>query len=246
MLNLPIEGGIIHLTTDYHVSVPEGPCLIIQAGAGLDHRAAAFTHPNVLEREPTVHHFKHYRPGGGKYWTSKAGVNFYFAIPKEQIRLHPEPGYSYVKANINGQEVVFNVSGGSYDGWTDWLSNPVAISVNHSVRVLRNLAEAALCPKAAASQGLAVVLKPLGETDQRLFAERTARQAMLPRLAAGVTVVLAQGYDHHGAKELRVESVSARQRRLGCVSSYGRVLVKYGQVSWAATLARLTGGAVAG
>jgi len=246
MLNLPIEGGLLHLTTDYHISVPEGPCLIIRAGAGLDSRAAAFTHPNVLEREPTVHHFKHYRPGGGKYWTSKAGVNFYFAIPKEQILLHPEPGYSYVKAQINGQEVVFNVSGGSFDGWTDFLTNPVEISVNHPVRVLRQLAEAALIPKAAASLGYSVLLKPLGETDQHLFSERTARQAMLPRLAAGVTVVLAPGYDHRGAKELRVESVSAHQRRLCCVSSYGRVLVKYGQVSWAATLAQLTGGVVAG
>lgn len=246
MLTLPLEGGVIHLSTDYHISVPEGPCLIIQAGAGLGSRAAAFTHPNVLEREPTVHHFKHYRTGGGKYWTAKAGVNLYFAIPKERILLHPEPGYSYVKANINDQEVVFNVSGGSFNGWTDWLSNPVAISVNHPVRVLRKLAEAALCPKAAASQGIAVQLKPLGETDQRLFAERTARQTMLPRLAAGVTVVLAQGYDHHGAKELKIESVSARRRMLGCVSSYGRVLVKYGQVSWAATLARLSAAPVAG
>ena len=245
MLTVPLEGGVIHLSTDYHVSVPEGPCLIIRAGAGLGSRAAAFTHPNVLEREPTVHHFKHYRSGGGKYWTSKAGVNFYFAIPKEQILLHPEPGYSYVKAQINGQEVVFNVSGGSFDGWTDFLSNPVEISVNHPVRALRKLAEAALCPKAAASQGISVQVKPLGETDRAVYEERTARQAMLPRLAAGVTVVLGRGYDHHGAKELRIESVSARRRMLGCVSSYGRVLVKYGQVSWAATLAKLTDEVVA-
>lgn len=241
MLTLPIEGGLLHLTSDYHINVPEGPCLVLQAGASLEHRAATFTHPNVLEREACVHHFKHSRPNGGKYWTAKAGVNFYFAIPKERILLHPEPGYSYVKAQINGAEVVFNVSGGSFDGWTDWLSNPVASSVNHSKRVLNQLAEVALCPKAAASHGITVQLKPMEALDQWLYSERAAKQTVLKRLAPGVKICLGPGYDHCGATELVLETVYARKQALLCGSPFGRVRVHYRQVAWVKTLAQLPG-----
>ena len=174
MLTIPIEGGPIHLASDYHVETPAGPALILRAGAMLGKPAAGFTHPNVLLKEPCVHEFKHYRKGGGKFWTAAAGYNFYFAIPKAAVRLHPEPGYSYIKAQVAGVEVVFNVSGGTLNGWTDWIRNPVSISVNHPLRALRQLADAALTPEAAASLGLSVEPKPLDSEQVLRFSEQVA------------------------------------------------------------------------
>ena len=199
--------------------------------------AAAFTHPNVLLKEACVHEFKHYRRGGGKFWTAAAGYNCYFAIPKSAVRLHPEPGYSYIKAQVAGVEVVFNVSGGTLNGWTDWIRNPVSISVNHPLRALRQLADAALTPEAAAALGLAVEPSPLEPEAQLIFAEQAAKRELLPRLQPGSRLVLAAGYEHLGSTELTVEELCPRKQRLTCTSPHGRVRVHYRQVGWAASLA---------
>jgi hypothetical protein len=129
---------------EYHVEVDPGEYLVVEAGSLVGTPAARFTHPNVAARVNRVYEFKHYHGNGGKSWTSKAGVSFYLVIPRSCVFLLPEKGYSYIPAMINGVKVRFNVSGGTVNGWTDWLHTHTQISVNHCLRDLKKLAEVAV------------------------------------------------------------------------------------------------------
>jgi hypothetical protein len=105
---------------------------------------ANFTHPNIAATSKEVHEFKHYRNNGSKFWTSRAGINHYLVIPRNQIKLLPEKGYSYIKAEINGVKVSFNVSGGGGNGWTDFLSTSAHTSINHKLSDFKKVCEVAV------------------------------------------------------------------------------------------------------
>lgn len=129
---------------EYHVEVDPGDYLVINAGSIVGSPAARFHHPNVAHTRRQVYEFKHYRGNGGKFWTCKAGISFYLVIPRSEVFLLLEKGYSWVPAEINGVKVKFNVSGGSQNGWTDWLHTHTSISVGHGIRDLKKLAEVAV------------------------------------------------------------------------------------------------------
>ena len=61
--------------------------VIVVAGAHLGEAGYHFDHPNLAAKKSELFEFKHYRKGGGKFWASKAGISFYFVIPKAQIEL---------------------------------------------------------------------------------------------------------------------------------------------------------------
>lgn len=129
----------------YNISIEQGDYLIVIAGASAGKASMNFDHPNISATKKVIHEFKHYRKGGSKFWTSRAGKNYYFVIPRDQITLLPEKGYSYIPAEINGVKVTFNVSGGGGGGvWTDFLRNITEISVNHRIKDLKKIAEVAV------------------------------------------------------------------------------------------------------
>ena len=115
-MRMDLAGERFQVAEDYQVELPPGNHLTVIAGAYLGEPAYDFDHPNVAAKKSDVFEFKHYRKGGSKFWTAKAGISFYFVIPKGQIELLPEKGYSYVPVLIHGRRCVLNVSGGTGNG----------------------------------------------------------------------------------------------------------------------------------
>jgi len=126
----------------YDIEIEAGDYLVVVMGFGVDKAASRFKHPNISASYKKVHEFKHYRKNGGKFWTSKAGIDHVFVIPRDKITIIPEMGYSYIKAEINGVKVVFSVSGGSCrGGWADYLNNTTHTCINHKLEDVKKIAE---------------------------------------------------------------------------------------------------------
>lgn len=128
----------------YQVQIEEGENQIVVMGFLANKPASNYKHPNISATVKRIHEFKHYRKHGSKFWTSRAGVDHYLVVPRNKITLLPEKGYSYVKAEINGVKVSFNVSGGTGNGWTDWLGTIAHTSVNHKLSDLKKIAEVSI------------------------------------------------------------------------------------------------------
>jgi len=140
-----IEQAIPDKQDKYRVEIEQGDFLVIEAGAVVGKAAAGFKHPNVAATVKRVYNFRTYFKSGAKKWYEKAGVSHYFVVPRSAVTLLPEKGYSYVKAEINGVKVSFNVSGGGGGGeWTDYLRAHTQVSVNHPIRDLKKIAEVAV------------------------------------------------------------------------------------------------------
>lgn len=245
----------------YQVEIDPGDYLVIRAGASAGKPSARFSHPNVAASGRSIHEFKHYRQNGGKFWTARAGVDFYFVVPRSAIKMLPEKGHSYVPAEINGVKVKFNVSGGTANGWTDWLHTRTEISVGHSIRDLKKIAEVSV----RNSPFEPIMVKPLDEGDEarwnrmaaRLSSELIEKIAKMAEEGKNPVVKLLPGYTE---KEGKVVEVDRRAKKImlphgdeclkrwrleytGAVKSlivtaegcWGRVRVKVGQVDWAAT-----------
>ena len=133
-------GKVIKVNDKYTIEIPDGENLIVCAGFDIKKKlCTTFKHPNIAASEKKVFEFKHSRNNGSKFWTQKAGINHYFIIPKNQIRVFKYEGYSYVEGLIGDVRVTFNVSGGGSFGWTDWMSYKAHISINHSLKDLKGL-----------------------------------------------------------------------------------------------------------
>ena len=245
----------------YQVEIEPGDYLVIRAGVSSGKASAKFSHPNVAASARTVHEFKHYRRTGSKFWTARAGVDFYFVIPRSVIKMLPEKGYSYIPAEINGVKVRFNVSGGTSNGWTDWLTTSTTISVGHGMRNLKKLAEVAV----RNSPFEPIVPKTLDASEEADWQRLTARlsKGLVEKIAElaeegkSPVVKLRPGYS---MKEGKVVEVYRRRKKVsiepkpgyekawkieytGAVKGlivtvdgeWGRTRVKVGQIDWAST-----------
>jgi hypothetical protein len=126
----------------YDIEIEAGEYLIVVMGFGVDKGASRFQHPNIVASYKKIHEFKHYRKNGSKFWTSQAGVNHVFVIPRNKITIIPEKGYSYIKAEINGVKVSFSVSGGTCSGgWADYLNIMTHTCINHKLEDVKKIAE---------------------------------------------------------------------------------------------------------
>ena len=74
------------------VSQSDSPYIMLVFGQEFGTRAASFDYPNLSAKENRIHEFKRYLKSGGKRWTAKAGVDFYFAVPKSAVEIIPEKG----------------------------------------------------------------------------------------------------------------------------------------------------------
>ena len=141
-----IEGSkrVLNLADDYSIEFPDAPALAICFGQ-TETKRFDFNHANVAATKDTTFEFKHYEAGGGKHWTRKPGRQFWFVVPSSKIRILPEKGYSYVRAEINGVAIRFNVSGGTWGpGWRDWVNDRPHVLVGHTLRDMKKIADVAL------------------------------------------------------------------------------------------------------
>ena len=183
----------------YEIAIAPGDDIVVMMGFKSNHPAAKFTCEGIAATNNEIHEFKHYCRSGRKFWTSHAGVNHYLVVPKNQIKLLPEKGYSYVKAEINGVKVSFNVSGGGgSDGWRDWLGNTASVGVNHPLKALKAVA-------AVARKGVKLEVKQLSEDDMlawRKLAAKTgsAKETIIGLVEAGKkpTIILGARYSFQG------------------------------------------------
>jgi len=223
----------------YRIEFAPEPFLVLVAGQKAESAMAKFDHANIVAKMNHVHSFKHYRRGGSKFWTEKAGVDFYFAIPKDRIELVMERGYSYVKVLIGGKKFSLNVSGGGGKTWTDYVGTICHVSVGHSRSDLKVLAENAYSPKECWEKGIRFDLKKPDEHEERRFRYLVAKKSLPKVLEQGSKVVL-YNCTYHGKKEgvtveERMGYVRKRQA-YRCKDEYGYgVRVKFSQIDWLKT-----------
>lgn len=106
-----------------------------------------FTHPGV-DTIDTVFEFKHSDNSGAKWWTKSPGRNFVFNIPADDIFVNVgEYWMSYIRAKINGADVIFDVDGSSFRdngryGSVDIIGDyEISLGVNPGLLVFERLAE---------------------------------------------------------------------------------------------------------
>lgn len=203
---------------EHQIVIEKGDYIVVVAGVDARTPSAKFVHPNVAVSCKKIHNFKHYLRGGGKKWTAKPGIDFYFVIPKSQIKILPQEPSSYIKSEINGLKVSFNVSGGTIDGWTDWLGSTAWIGVGLSKRDLKKLAEVAVI----GSEMEPVIPAVLDAGDEKHWNRMMISGKVIEKIysvcAKGERpkLVLGYGYDVNGVKEgFTEEAVRARKRSSG-------------------------------
>lgn len=200
------ETSQIQLDEDYFINIDQGEFLLIRAGQDARKPASKFEHPNISAKIKTLHEFKHCRKGGSKFWTAKPGIDFYLVIPKHEITILPEKGYSYVKGLINGVKVTFNVSGGGCGTWTDRIFDKASISVGHSKRDMKKLAEVAVKQD--------VHVKEMDESEEHhwneLYIGKDAKQDLVDKYKTGqpVKIALLNGY-HFTRNDDRIGTVES-------------------------------------
>jgi len=236
---MDLAGEKFQVEEGYEVRLPLGDHLIVVAGAHLGEPGHDFDHPNIAAKKSELFEFKHYRKGGSKFWTSKAGISFYFAIPKAQIELLPEKGYSYVPVLIRDRKCRLNVSGGTTNGgWTDFVSQVAHIGCGWPASALRSLATIAISPDECRSQGITLEIEPLKDYQRAGFVETAAAVTMRSRLGPGSQVLLRDGWSYGGSQRpFAVESRPPRKRYFICVSGIARVRIQYAAIDWIKTAA---------
>jgi hypothetical protein len=244
---MDLAGERFQVEERYEVRLPPGNHLIVVAGAHLGESGYDFDHPNIAAKKSELFEFKHYRQGGSKFWTSKVGIGFYFSIPKAQIELLPEKGYSYVPVLIQGRKCHLNVSGETGDnGWTDCVHQGVDVGCGWPVSALRSLATIALSPNECRAQGITLVIEPLKDYQRAGFVETVAAVAMRPRLGASSQVFLCDGWSYMDSQgPFVVESRPSRKRHFICACGTARIRVQYAAIDWTKT-AEINGVSVPG
>ena len=175
-MRMDLAGEKFQVEAGYEVELPPGDHLIVVAGAHMGEPAYDFDGPNLAAKKSEIFEFKHYRRSGSKFWTSRAGISFYFVLPKSQIELVAEKGYSYVPVLIQGRKCHLNVSGGGGSGgWTDYVRRVAHIGCGWSLSALRQLAAIAVSPGECRREGVTLEIEPLADDQRRGFVDAPPR-----------------------------------------------------------------------
>jgi hypothetical protein len=118
-------------------------------------------------------------------------------VPRNKISLVLEKGYSYVPVIINGQTFRLNVTGGTFDGWTDFVHQRTHIGIDATVKVLNLLAAVAVPP---ADANVPLELERLSDSDAANFVELVAGHLCRSRLQEGHRLVLCDGWTYDGSR----------------------------------------------
>jgi hypothetical protein len=236
-MRMDLAGERFQVEEGYQVELPPGNHLTVIAGAHLGEPSYGFDHPNLAAKKSEWFEFKHDRKGGGKFWTSKAGVNFYFVIPKTQIELLQEKGYSDIPVLIGGRKCRLNVSGGSGPGgWTDYVRPVAHVGCGWTITALKALATVALSLDECRWQGIDLAIEPLKDGPCAGFVEAAAVMTMRTRLGPGSQVHLQKGWDYQGSQgPFVVECRPRRKRYFLCTAGPARVRIPYAAINWTKT-----------
>ena len=138
---LPDAGGDVRLTATipverYIVRTEPGAWMLVVFGS--TKKMSAQVTSGAIRCVEKEFEFKHYCPDGSKYWTTRPGYQYLFAVRKADLRLLNRETYSFpVLVLPGGEQVRTNTSGGSLPGaacgWCDWLLNVVYSCVDHPV-----------------------------------------------------------------------------------------------------------------
>jgi hypothetical protein len=197
IVNLADLTGRVDIEPGYHVELPDTDQFIIVAGANYPAAATHYDHPNVAARQDKVFFTRAYWPDGRKKWFQHAGRDFYFVIPRTSISLIFEKGYSYVPVVINGQTFRLSVTGGTFNGWTDFAGQKAHVGINATKKVLDLLAEVAVPPVDAK---VPLELEAHSDNDAANFVELVAGHLCRSRLQEGHRLVLCDGWSYEGSQ----------------------------------------------
>jgi len=232
--------GRVEVEPDYHVELPDTEYFVLVAGGNYPAAATRYDHPNVAAKQDKVFLTRSYWPNGSKRWCQHAGRDFYFVIPRDRIALVFAKGYSYVPVIINGQTLHLNVSGGTIDGWTDFVRQQVSVGIQFSKQKLDLLAEAALPPEESRGKA-SLELTELSAGDAAGFVELLAGQVCRSRLENGHKLVLRDGCSYDGSRGPFFLETKATRRRyyIAKVGSEHRAGFRapYTTIDWTATAA---------
>jgi len=222
----------------YHIQFPEEDYLVLVAGGNVGTAAEKFDHPNVAIRTPKVFDLKHYQRNRGKWWTTQAGIDFFFVIPKSKIELIEEVGYSYVKVRIGTEKYSISVSGGTFPegDWTDVVRHGSHIGIQHTLKSLRNLSKEALSPEVCEAKGISLSIQALDRKTE--YKDHVAKHKVLDKIGEGDLLVLPKGtyFGQPGNRgPFQIQSRNSRRRTFYCTSSWGNVRVSYSKVDWLET-----------
>ena len=213
----------------YHVVVAPSDHYIVIVGVPAFTPAAAFPYSNLLFRRPVVHEFKHYLPGGGKKWTARCGVDLAFAFRAEDIKLIEAEGMSYVPVQIGQTQVLLNVSGGTANGWTDWVRVTNHTGITKSSAFPKALAAHAMPPSQVTGFDPSAVM-PLDEYSRGTFTRLFYKHLLLPLLRPGNTVFTLDGSDY--TYECRMETRRGKASQFLICRSDRRWKVAINDVDW--------------
>jgi hypothetical protein len=246
-MRMDLAGERFQVEEGYEVHLPPCDHLIVVAGALLGETGYNFDHPNIAAKKSGLFEFKHYRKGGSKFWTSRAGISFYFVIPKAQIEMLPEKGYSYVPVLIHGRKCRLNVSGGtSNGGWTDYVREVAHVGSGWTVSALKALAAVAMSPEECHAPGITLEIQGLEDHQSVRFAKIVAAVTMRTRLKPGSQLLLNEGWSHDGSHgPVEIQSRPLRKRYFICSRGPSRDRIQYAAIDWGRT-AELNGVTVPG
>jgi len=210
---------------EYRWSIEDGDNMVIIAPSTVMN----FDHPNLAARVNAVFELKHYMVYGKK-WTEKAGVEYFFVIPKDRIELVEQRGHSYVNIVINGAQFVLNVSGHTTnEGWEDIIRLQAHTCILKTKKQLKALAEAALSPEDVVKTNWSFDVDI--KRTQRFF-EMASQPVVLDKIKEGMWLMLAKDCSFRGSRgPFLISGVSRRRRRL----YFEHLYVKYNQIDWRLT-----------
>jgi len=216
---------------DYRVEMPEGDYLFVSASAEYSTTAVKFDHSNILKTKKEILSFRAYWPNGSKRWYEKPGTSFIMAIPKENIYMVEERGYSYVPVEIGGVRYTLNVSGGTHKGWTDYISQGSSIGVFKSKRKLEKLAESTVVPEDVDLGPVRI----MSEGEIASYNSLCAYHDTKGKLKEGDKIVLSSGYQVNGSKgPFLIIRRPSRKRHFIC-SGYDNFKAYYKHIDWTKT-----------
>lgn len=128
-----------------------------------------------------------------------AGRDFYFVVPRNKIGLVFRKGYSCVPVVINGQTFRLSVTGGTFNGWMDFVRQKAHIGIDATVKVLNLLAEVAV-PPVEIKSGTLLEIEALSQSDAAQFIELVAGHLCRSRLQEGHRLVLHDGWSYDGSR----------------------------------------------
>lgn len=234
-INLAEAGDLIEINEEYRIEFPEGDNLLIVVPVDFNSSAAKFDHPNIVAKRKSVLSFKHYHPKRGKFWTEKPGLEYCFIVPKKNISVLLDKGYSYVKIEIGGREYVLNASGGSANGWTDWVTHGTHTTVYRSAKYLKEIAENAIMN----DTNIDLNMRPLEDWEQARFNLLSAEAKAKKRLKEGDKIILTSGCTYEGSNgPFLITNRPKRKRHFLCVNRENdmwKVKIYYKHIDWKKT-----------